>query len=62
MGGAKAIHLLSKTLDSNSHNEWEAWKKVCDVTTYTEDKVCLAIKRAKVWQAIDEVSKLMENI
>ena len=34
MGGAKARHLLSKILDSNSHIEREAWKKVCDVTTY----------------------------
>ena len=44
MGGRKARHLLSNYSDSQSPNEFQLWKRVCDITTYKGNKVALGVK------------------
>ena len=61
MGGAKARHLLSNHSESNSHTEFEIWKKICDVTTYKGNDAALGLKRARVWESLDNMVKLLER-
>ena len=61
MGGPKARHLLSNHSNSNSHSEWEVWKKICDVTTDRGNDAQIGLKRAKVWEAVDDMVVLLEK-
>ena len=61
MGGPKARHLLSNHSNSTSQTEWEAWKKICDVTTYRGNDSSTGLKRAKVWQKVDGMVALLEK-
>ena len=61
MGGAKARHLLSNHSKSKSQTEFEIWKKICDVTTYKGNDAALGLKRAWVWESLDNMLKLLEK-
>lgn len=61
MGGRKARHLLSNYSDSQSPNEFQLWKRVCDITTYKGNEAALGLKRARVWQSADELFGLLEK-
>ena len=61
MGGSKARHLLANHSHSNSHTEFDIWKKVCDVTTYRGNDYRIGIKRARVWETCDQMVNLLER-
>ena len=61
MGGAKTRHLLSNHSESKSHTEFGIWKKICAVTTYKGNDAALGLKRARVWESLDHMVKLMEK-
>lgn len=61
MGGAKARHLLSNHTQSASHTEFQLWKKVCDITTYRGNDANLGMKRARVWESLDNMIRLLEK-
>ena len=61
MGGAKARHLISNHTKLASHTNFELWKKICDNTTYKGSDANLGIKRARIWDSLDSMIKLLEK-
>lgn len=61
MGGVKSRHLLANHTASSSHTDFELWKPICDVTTYRGNEASVGLERAGVWQATDNMLKLLER-
>ena len=55
------MHLLSNYSNSQSPNEFQLWKRVCDITTYKGNEAALGLKWARVWQSVDELFGLLEK-
>ena len=61
MGGAKSRHLLSKYGETHSHTNYQLWKQICEVTTYRGSHATLGLQRARVWEACNEMLRLLES-
>lgn len=61
MGGSKARHLLANHSRSESHTQFQIWKQVCDVTTFRGNDAHMGLKRAQIWETLDDLVKLMEK-
>lgn len=61
MGGSKARHLLSNYEGYNSHTKYEIWKAICECTTYRGNNAELGLKRARLWESLDKMIRLLEK-
>ena len=61
MGGAKSRHLLSNYGESHNHTNYQVWKQICEVTTYRGSLATLGLQLARVWEACNEMMRLLER-